>query len=97
MPRPQFTLKTILWLMLVVAAFFGGAEWHKRLGKPAFTVFRGFSMGTLGSNSRIDRLVQSDGTQWIRIVYTGTPPTHEWRGDNGEIVSVRIKPAPKQQ
>jgi hypothetical protein len=24
MPRPQFTLKTTLWLVVVVAAFFGG-------------------------------------------------------------------------
>lgn len=26
MPRPKFTLKTLLWLMAVVAAFFAGAE-----------------------------------------------------------------------
>lgn len=31
MPRPRFTLKTLLWLMLVVAAFFGGASWQHRL------------------------------------------------------------------
>jgi hypothetical protein len=29
MPRPQFTLKTLLWLMAVVAAFCGGAAWQR--------------------------------------------------------------------
>jgi hypothetical protein len=27
MRRPQFSLKSLLWLMAVVAAFFAGAEW----------------------------------------------------------------------
>lgn len=30
MPRPQFTLKTLLWLMVVVASFCGGAAWQRR-------------------------------------------------------------------
>jgi hypothetical protein len=30
MPRPQLTLKTLLWLIVVVGAFFAGAEWAKR-------------------------------------------------------------------
>jgi hypothetical protein len=30
MPRPQFALKTLFWLMLVVAAFFGGFELHRQ-------------------------------------------------------------------
>ena len=30
MPRPQFTLRSLLVAMLVVGAFFGGAEWAKR-------------------------------------------------------------------
>ena len=30
MRRPQFTLRTLLWLMAVVAAFCGGAAWQKR-------------------------------------------------------------------
>jgi hypothetical protein len=30
MRRPQFTLKTWLWLMVVVACFFAGAEWGRR-------------------------------------------------------------------
>ena len=31
MRRPQFSLKTLLWLMLVVAAFLGGMELQKRI------------------------------------------------------------------
>ena len=30
MRRPQFSLKTLLWLMLVVAAFFGGSAWQQQ-------------------------------------------------------------------
>jgi hypothetical protein len=30
MPRPQFSLKTLLWLMAVVAAFLAGAAWSER-------------------------------------------------------------------
>ena len=30
MPLPQFTLKTLLWLMAVVAAFFGGRFSERR-------------------------------------------------------------------
>jgi hypothetical protein len=30
MARPQFSIKTMLWLMAVVAAFLGGAEWARR-------------------------------------------------------------------
>jgi hypothetical protein len=29
MPRPQFSLKTLLWLMVVVAAFFAGMRLEK--------------------------------------------------------------------
>jgi hypothetical protein len=31
MRRPQFSLKTLLWLMAVVAAFSGGAAWQHRM------------------------------------------------------------------
>jgi hypothetical protein len=31
MRRRQFTLKTLLWLMAVVAAFLGGAGWQRRI------------------------------------------------------------------
>ena len=29
MPRPQFSIRTLLWLTLVVAAFLGGMAWQK--------------------------------------------------------------------
>jgi hypothetical protein len=29
MARPQFSIRTLLWLTLVVAAFLGGIEFHK--------------------------------------------------------------------
>jgi hypothetical protein len=29
MRRPQFTLKTLLWLMLCVACFFGGIQFER--------------------------------------------------------------------
>ena len=29
MPRLQFSVRTLLWLTLVVAAFLGGIEYHK--------------------------------------------------------------------
>jgi hypothetical protein len=29
MTRPQFSQKTLLWLMAVVEAFLGGAEWKR--------------------------------------------------------------------
>jgi hypothetical protein len=30
MRRPQFSLKTLLWLMALVGAFFGGAAWQRQ-------------------------------------------------------------------
>lgn len=30
MRRPQFRLKTLLWLMVCVACFFAGSQWMKR-------------------------------------------------------------------
>ncbi|HWB11674.1 MAG TPA: hypothetical protein VG826_20755 [Pirellulales bacterium] len=30
MRRPQFSLKTMLWLMAVAGAFFAGIEWDRR-------------------------------------------------------------------
>lgn len=30
MPRPQFSLKTLLWMIVCVACFFAGARWNDR-------------------------------------------------------------------
>lgn len=94
MHRPQFSLKAMLWLTAVVAAFFGGAAWHEHFSEPAFTIHRGVAgLGTLGSRSRLDHLLLPDGSEWLRVVYTGTRGTHSCHGPNGEIIS--IKPSPK--
>lgn len=34
MPRPQFSIRTLFWLTLVVAAFFGGMGAQSQLGRP---------------------------------------------------------------
>ena len=36
MPRPQFTLRALLVAMLVVAAFFGGVVYGKRLARQQY-------------------------------------------------------------
>lgn len=44
MPRPQFSIRTLLWLMLVVAAFLGGmkfGEWREFNRQDPFTESRG--------------------------------------------------------
>ncbi len=36
MPRPQFSIRTLLWLTLVVAAFLGGIAYGKRLARQEY-------------------------------------------------------------
>lgn len=36
MPRPQFSIRTLLWLTLVAAAFLGGIAYGKRLERQAY-------------------------------------------------------------
>ena len=36
MLRPQFTIRTLLWLTLVVAAFLGGITYGKRLARQEY-------------------------------------------------------------
>jgi hypothetical protein len=33
MPRPQFNLKTLLWLMALASATFGGMAWQRSLDR----------------------------------------------------------------
>ena len=90
MPRPQFTLKSMLWSTAVVGAFLGGKAWHRHFDEPAFTIQHGRGgLGTLGSRWRVDWLVIDDGSEWFRVVYTGAPGTHSFDGPNGEIISIR--------
>lgn len=36
MPRPEFSIRTLLWLTLVVAAFLGGIVYGKRLARQQY-------------------------------------------------------------
>lgn len=47
MTRPQFSLKTLLWLMVVVAAFLGGARWQRDRDQRALQVFLTTPLKTL--------------------------------------------------
>jgi hypothetical protein len=57
MYRPQFSLKTLLWLMAVAAAFCAGMVLQKRLDEPTITRSRGF----------IDEMELRDGTRVFHI------------------------------
>lgn len=72
MPRPQFSLKTLLWLTLVVAAFLGGMALQGRLDRP-----RSLEVWS-GVDEEIEEMVDRDGIKWWRTVEpTGAPrPTH---------------------
>jgi len=36
MPRPQFSIRTLLWLTLVAAAFLGGIVYGKKLARQQY-------------------------------------------------------------
>jgi hypothetical protein len=94
MRRPQFTLKTLLWLMVCSACFFAGTAWHRQFDKPPFTIYYDATrLGAQGSRSWVDHLVLADGSEWFRVVYSGATPTDSFQGPNGEIIS--IKPSSK--
>jgi hypothetical protein len=59
MPRPQFTLKTLLWLMAVVAAFCAGAAWQRHLDKPVWWGRHLF--GSMSQTVLIEEMVMPDG------------------------------------
>jgi hypothetical protein len=64
MPRPQFSLKTLLWLMLVVAAFLGGMVLQRKLDEPVY-----ISKPTKQSLRLIvpEVIELRDGTRWYRF------------------------------
>ncbi len=69
MPRPQFSLKTLLWLMVVVSAFCAGTSVQRRLDKPKHVSFQA------GSGLCIETVETRDGTRWMKVVGTTTKPT----------------------
>ena len=77
--RFQFSLKTFLVAVLVVAAFFGGMAVQKRLDKANSVIMRLRVGGRPLPEGRDETIVLGDGTTWYR-----TP------SDNG--VSVKFTP-----
>jgi hypothetical protein len=61
MSRPQFTLKTLLVAMLVVAAFFGGMAWQRELSRPVSRTYEDLPTGGM------ETIVLSDGTKLHRF------------------------------
>jgi hypothetical protein len=64
MPHPQFTLKTLPWLMAVVAAFCGGMAIQRQLDKPVFRLTQGENWGD--EIHWQETMVTRDGTTWHR-------------------------------
>ena len=65
MPRPQFTVRTLLVTMLVVAAFFGGMAVQRHRGEPMIMT----APRQAGSQDPYwQTLVMPDGTKWHRLV-----------------------------
>lgn len=88
MPRPQFSLKTLLWLMALVSMFFAGAEWQRWYTKPPL-VSRGGMIGSLGHAWGVDELTMPDGSTWFRVVCHGKPQgKFIFGGEHGERITV---------
>jgi hypothetical protein len=64
MPRPQFSLKSLLWLMAVVAAFLGGIAVHKHLDRPVMATVLYHGRPAIGPR---ETMILRDGSQWMRI------------------------------
>lgn len=69
MRRPQFSLKTLLWLMAVVAALFGGMALQRKLDEPEW-VYKSppTNQPVLGGEYRVEIMKLRDGSEWIRMV-----------------------------
>ena len=61
-PRPQFSLKTLLWLMVVVGAFLGGMSLQWQLDRPARMVHLPSQHGD------VDIMILRDGSEWVMRV-----------------------------
>ena len=65
MPRPQFSIRTLLWLTLVVAAFLGGMAVQKRLDAP-------LSLWSLPATN-YEYMDTGDGAIWTRQLHEEVP------------------------
>ena len=62
MRRPQFSLKALLWLMALVAAFMGGMVAQAQLDRPQITRYQ-----DCGCSPVFDEILTTrDGKQWVR-------------------------------
>jgi hypothetical protein len=85
MPRHPLSLKTLLSLLAIAAAFLAGAESNRRFQQPV--IVKGPTVG--GGAASLDTLKMPDGTTWFRPVYDG--PLHErltLPGDHGETITI---------
>jgi hypothetical protein len=85
MPRHQLSLKSLLSLLAIAAAFFLGAEWNRRSQQPV--IVKGPRVG--GGTASLDTLKLPDGTTWFRVVYNG--PLHgrlTVPGNHGETITI---------
>ena len=76
MPRPQFSLKTLLWLMALVGAFLGGMAAQRQLEKPLSKKL--WALGEGGRMQVTESMTMRDGTVWHR---GSTSDLNEGRGD----------------
>jgi hypothetical protein len=59
MPRPQFSLTSLLWLMAAVAAFAGGMALQKERDEP-------LERGRSGSaKAPVEYMIMRDGKTWL--------------------------------
>ncbi|HJT34804.1 MAG TPA: hypothetical protein VJ783_22445 [Pirellulales bacterium] len=62
MRRPQFTLKTLLWLTALVGAFLGGMAAQARLERPSITHWQ-----DCGNSPDVTEILTTrDGKKWVR-------------------------------
>jgi hypothetical protein len=72
MPRPQFTIRTLLWLTLVVAAFLGGMAVQRQIDKPL--AVHSFFDPEGGEHQVME---MRDGTEWLRTVHSSVEETSD--------------------
>jgi hypothetical protein len=72
MPRPQFTLKTLLWLMAVVAALCGGMAIQRHLDTPQPT--RILAIEKDHKVHVTEKMTTPDGKTWERRFLAADEP-----------------------
>ncbi|HVX12413.1 MAG TPA: hypothetical protein VHC22_14620 [Pirellulales bacterium] len=89
MQRPQFTIRTLLVGMLVVAVFFGGMAVQRMLARPVGRHHQ--SLGGGNGRIEIEWTEMRDGTKWYKMAPDGelvlwNEPISNAPDDNGQCV-----------